>query len=271
MLKNFIVLGLSVFCAMAAPAQTRTSYAEYLLGPMDVVHIDVQGEDEIEGEYRVTSAGTIHLPFYGSVHVSGLSESEAEEAVSEALGEYLRRPVARVRIKEFNSKPISVLGAVKEPGKLDVPGPISLLNAIIEAGGFSADAGSSLTVVRRAPNGLTDRLVVPIAALEEGQYRYDIPIFSNDIITVSELEPIYVFVQGAVARSGRQEWRAGEPITLTAAIAFAGGPSERASSKVVIRRNAGAGSLDRIRVDYKARPDFLLHSGDVVEVKESFF
>ncbi len=263
----FLSLVLSAGCAWA---QAEDLYREYRLGPMDVVSVDIQGEDELAGDYRVTAGGVINLPFYGPVEVRGLTEGETAQAIAEVLGEYLLRPVVRARIVEFNSKPISVLGAVNEPGKLDVPGPISLLNAVVEAGGLAETAGSTLTVVRRADNGLTASLTVPVDALQAGEPRYDIPVVSNDIITVSAVDELYIYLQGSVEMAGRQEWTDGNPITLAAAIARAGGPSDRASSKVIVRRPT-AGGLEEIRVDLREQPDFLLHNGDVVEVKESFF
>ncbi len=269
---KFIAVAL-VWCCIPvlAHGQSGNSYQEYRLGPMDVVTIEVQGEDEIKGEYRVTTGGMIDLGFYGDVEVAGLSETQLSDRITATLKEFLLRPIVRVRIDEFNSKPISVLGAVSNPGKLPIPGPLSLLNAIIEAGGFTNEAGSTLTVVRRAENGLTSTLQIPVDQLQAGASRYDIPVFSNDVITVSKVAPIYIYFQGSVENVGRQDWAEQTPITLGAAIAYAGGPSERASSKAVVRRTGKDGKTETLKVNYRANPGFQLLNGDVVEIKESFF
>ena len=271
-MRFFQAIVISACCTLSvAQGQTGSSYQEYHLGPMDVVRVVVQGEDEIAGDYRVTTGGMIDLGFYGDIPVAGLSESQLADRITDTLEQFILHPIVRVRIEEFNSKPISVLGAVKNPGKLGIPGPVKLLNAIIEAGGFSEGVGSTITVVRRAENGLTDTLEIPIDALQTGVGNYDIPVFSNDVITVSEVDPIYIYFQGSVATSGRQEWPEQQPITLGAAIAYAGGPSERASSKAIIQRQVPGQAAKTIKVNYRSNPDFRLQHGDVVEIKESFF
>jgi protein involved in polysaccharide export with SLBB domain len=80
---------------------------------------------------------------------------------------------------------------------------------------------------------------------------------------------------GEVARNGALTFKSTDRITLLAAISQAGGLTERAASKILIKRNQGAAAQE-IAVDYKRiiggkDPDVELREGDVIVVKESFF
>lgn len=272
-------------CALAAavylvaPAWGQGSpVGAYRIGPRDVVAIRVFEEAQLDGDFRVNEDGTIRLPLVGNVLAEGLTEEELAARLKEVLEEgLLQRASVSAEVTEFRSRPISVLGAVRQPGSLNYPGRLTLIEALTAAGGLSGSQGTSIHVLRRAANGLTDQITIPVAALlVEADPDVNIPIFANDLINVPPAQDLTVYLLGEVGGAGAITFKSTERVTLLAAIARAGGLSERASNKIRLQRRSPDGKVEEIIVHYKRllageEPDPVLHEGDVIIVKESFF
>src|SRR5690606_32891886 len=97
--------------------------------------------------------GSIRLPQYGRVSVTGLTIREAEAAIKDKLQPYFRMLEVTVGIAEYGSRPVSVLGAVNKPGVYHLKGPQRLVEVLSVAGGPRQDAGYRVTVTRRASEG----------------------------------------------------------------------------------------------------------------------
>lgn len=252
--------------------------AGYRLGPRDRVAIRVFEEPGLSGEFTVNEDGTIRLPLVGNVPAEGLTEDGFALRLKEVLErQLLQRASVSVEILEFRSRPISVLGAVRQPGNLNFSGRLTLLEAITAAGGLTESHGDSIHVLRRASNGLTDQVSVPIDdLLVRADPDVNLPIFANDLINVPAAAEITVYLLGEVSSPGAISFKSTERVTLLAAIARAGGLTERASSKIRIQRPGPGGKPSEIVVRYKRllageEPDPDLERGDVIIVKESFF
>ncbi len=264
---------LSFLLATAAQAQGAGPYASYRIGPMDLVSVEVLEDDSLDAETRVTEAGTIELPHVDPVTVAGLTTHEAALALGKALEKYLQRATVTLRIIEYRSQPITLLGAVRKPGTLPFSGRWTLIDAVTEAGGLT-ETGGDILVLRRASNGLSDQILIDRRELlEHGNPDVNIPLFPNDLINVPVATDITVFLIGEVASPGAVVFRSTDRITLLAALARAGGLTGRASNKVLVRRFESGAEL---RVNYKkllagSQPDVELSDGDLIIVKESFF
>ena len=152
----------------------------------------------------------------------------------------MQRASVDVQVIEFRSRPISVIGAVKQPGNLGFSGRWTLLEALTAAGGLTDNHGNVVYVLRRADNGLSDQVAIRLDdLLVRGDPKANIPIFANDLINVPETVEITVYCLGEVGRPGALVFKSNERITLLAAIAHAGGLTDRASSKILIKRAAG--------------------------------
>ena len=259
--------------APASQGQGAGPSALYRIGPMDLVSVEVLEDDSLDTETRVTEAGAIELPHVGSVTVAGMTPGEAAAALSKALEKYLQRATVTLRIVEHRSQPITLLGAVRKPGTLPFSGRWTLIDAVTEAGGLT-ETGGNILVLRRASNGLSDQIVIDARELlERGNADLNITLFPNDLINVPVATTVTVFLIGEVASRGAMLFKSTDRITLLAALARAGGLTERASNKVIVRRFE---SGDELSVNYKkllagTRPDIELADGDLIIVKESFF
>ncbi len=250
----------------------------YRLGPKDLVRIRVYEVPELNVETRISESGAASLPLIGDVPASGLTEAEFGARLKQLLeSRYVNRASVAVQVIEFRSRPITLIGAVKTPGNLAFPGRWTLLDALAAAGGLGDNHGDLIYVLRRAENGLSDQVEITVADLfVRGDPDANVPIQANDLINVPSQVEISVYCLGEVRQPGALAFRSTDRITLLAVLARAGGFTDRASKRVVIKRRVGDTLGQEIEVDYKKVlagkvPDPPLGEGDVVVVKESLF
>ena len=157
------------------------------LGAGDVFDIRVYGEEELTGTYRVAQDGTIDFPLVGRIEVAGLEPPLVAETVRRRLqdGEYLVNPQVSLFVKEYNSKRISVIGAVQRPGTFPISSGLTAVQAISLAGGFTSLASRNETVMTRRVEGELRRFRVPAEDITQGEAD-DVLVQTGDIIYVPE-------------------------------------------------------------------------------------
>lgn len=258
------------------PAQTVAIGATYRLGPKDLIEIKVYEVPELNVEVRIGETGAVNLPLIGEVPAQGLTEAEFAQRLKLLLeSKYVNRASVSVEVRDFRSRPIVVIGAVRSPGNLAFPGRWTLIEALAAAGGVGEAHGDFVYVMRRAENGLTDQISIRIDDLfVHGDPKANIPIFANDLINVPTTVEVTVFALGEVLSPGAIRFKSTERITVLSVIARAGGLSDRASKKLSIKRRKGESLQEEVEVDYKRilagkEPDVTLSDGDVLVVKES--
>lgn len=296
MKKIALFLQIAALSAAAALAQTATQTlapatsppatspaalvdASYRIGARDLLQLTVDEDKSLDGEHRVTETGFINVRLLGDVQVAGKTALEAAAQIKRLLEERLMQKASvDVQVKEFRSRPIAIIGAVKQPGNLAFSGRWTLLEALTAAGGLTEEHGGVVYILRRAENGLSDQITIDLDDLmARGLREVNVPLFANDLVNVPGSIEINVYCLGEIARPGALAFKSNERITLLAAIARAGGLTDRAGKKILIRRSSRSGIPDQeIVVDYKQilagkAADIDLKQGDVIVVKESFF
>ena len=251
---------------------------DYPLGPKDLLDIRVFEIPELNLERRVTDAGTIDLPLLGDFSVQGLTAPQVRDKLQTMLTtKYVNRANVSIVVKEYGSKPISMLGAVQKTGSLNVSGQWTLLQAISAAGGLTDRAGKTIYVMRRSDNGLSDTIQVSVEDLLHGaSSKWNVPLQPGDIVNVEAKRSVRVFCLGAVKTPGALDFDGDDRITLLSVIAKAGGFTDKAASKVRIKRRGSDGKDTEMVVSFSRivsgkDPDPVLRADDVVIVKESFF
>jgi len=237
---------------------------DYILGPGDLIAIDVFQVDELEGTVRVSSTGYIKLPLTGKIKVGGLTVAEAEAEIREKLLRYLQDPIVNVFVQEYRSQNITVLGAIRSPQVYTVTRQNFLLDILSVAGGLTADAGDICYIQRKG-----ETIIVNIRdLLIGGQVNLNIPVFAGDIVHVPSGGVF--FVNGSVNAPGSFVMRG--TVTLTQAILMAKGMAFNAKkSQIRIYRDSGKETLDFIEADYDSilnnqNKDILLKDKDIVIV-----
>ena len=263
--------------AQETPPNPIANANEYTIGPRDVVEIHVLELPEMNLERRVSDSGSIDLPLIGQVNVAGSTAPEVRDRIASALTKYVNHPNVLFSVKEYNNKPVSVLGAVLKPGSLSISGKWTLMQAITAAGGLNDKAGRKILVLRRADNGMSDTLEVDTEDLfQNATDLWNIPILPADVINIPPKQSFTIFCIGEVKGSGAIQFESTDRVTLLSLISKAGGLSVRASKKIRIKRRGPDGKDFEQVVDFGKIlsgqvEDPVLQPNDVVVIKQSFF
>ncbi len=228
---------------------------EYRVGPKDLLEISVFGADELSRTVRVSEDGKVSLPLLGEVLVDGLTKSELEKKLADLLGEkYVQNPQVTVFIREYQSKRVSVLGAVEKPGPYQLLGRQTLMQIVSEAGGLTRDAGSDIIIIRQLPDGTSTSLRISIDDLFlKGDAKLNVPLEAGDIVNIPVDKLVAVYVFGQVKNPGALQVKKSAMPTLLQAIAQAGGFTDRAArGGVVIKRKDETGKEKEIKVNARS-------------------
>jgi polysaccharide export outer membrane protein len=258
-------------------ADSQASASDAPIGPRDVIEVKVFQDPSLNTKMTVTDDGRITMPLLGKVDVSGLTPNELETRIKTMLeAKYINKADVSVSVIEAGSKPISVIGAVTHPGRIGITGNISLIQAITQAGGLAIGYGRTLYVLRTASNGLTEQIGIDIDDLMvNGNPDLNLPLRANDVINVPIDSQINIYILGEVMRPGSVQFRRSQTPTLLQALAAAGGPTDRASNAVILKRVVN--SVEKtFKYDFKKiidgrQNDVVLLDGDRVVFRESFF
>lgn len=271
-LKLLSILWLTGLCLQVF---SQGYQVHYNTGPGDLLKISVINLEEMNGEYRVDTLGYISLPYIGRTLARGVTITELQKKISEKLEEgYLNNPQVLVEVKEFRFQPISVIGSVKNPGRLETLDlDIDLLEAITQAGGITQEAGNRILVMRKSSSGRNRTLTINLSdLLIEGQARLNIPLFPGDTVNIPAKKPLVVSVLGEVMSPGEYKFSSDSRTTLLKVIAAAGGFTTYArQNKLTVKREVD-GATESIRVNAKAISegkvdDFEIHHNDLVIVR----
>ncbi len=277
MRRSILILVATALLLPGLAAQELASTALYRLGPRDKIQIQVDELEGLDRELEVAEDGSVTIPEVGRVEAEGLTGEQLGVRVRTLLeSRGVRKATVNVSVTTRSSRPVSILGAVSNPGVHHVPRRATLMEVILGAGLAEAH-GTDIVVSRRASNGLSDEVRIAVEdLLETGDTRVNIPIFAGDLIRVPPVRELTVYFLGAVGETGRQTFRGDEPVTLLTTLVSAGGLSDTASNKILIRRLDASGERREIVVNYRRilngeEPDVELQGGDIISVKESFF
>ena len=128
---------------------------EYLIGPADVLQVSVWKNEALSRTVPVRPDGMITLPLVNEVKAAGLSPMELRQVIKKDLTEYLPNPEVSVIVMEMHSFNVSVLGEVHKAGRYQFKGPVTVLDALAEAGGITEFASpSDMYVLRHDGSGV---------------------------------------------------------------------------------------------------------------------
>ncbi len=229
-----LVLGLVVAAWMTASAQTAV-----VIGERDVVQLTVIGVDtEMSGKQTVDDAGNIKLPLIQTVKIAGLTEDAAAAHITKLLKEYYIDPRVTVVIVERAQRFVTVVGAVRKPGKQPIREdmPTYLVEAMQTAEPLP-EADTTRVSLRRS--GSSQEEVFNVEQLmRSADPAGRVAVANGDVITVPLRRMMQVFVVGAVSKPG--PYQIPEQGTLGEAINAAGGFSADADVTRISIRHDGA-------------------------------
>jgi polysaccharide export outer membrane protein len=263
-----------------APEAEPPAHAEYLVGPGDVLEVTVFGNDDLSRIPTVQTSGSIALPLLGEVQVAGLTIAEIRRKVTNLLAkDYLVNPQVEVKVREYQSQFVSVVGEVNSPGRKPLRGRTRLIDVLVEAGGFRPSASGEVIIARTdgafdgGERSISVRISQSASPSMQDLVNLELPLRNGDIVTA--LPKSYVTVDGEVNRPGR--YAIESDLTVTGAVSLAGGLTRFGSSSVKVRRaDPTGGGAKIIEVDLKdvrngKQPDLPLRPNDVVTVTRRLF
>jgi polysaccharide export outer membrane protein len=165
------------------PAPTLST----VVGPGDLFEVSVLGEKDLPKEYRVQPDGTVDFPYLDRVMVAGLEPQQIEELLKQQLEskKILVGPQVTLVVKQYNSKKVSVIGAVAKPGSLPWSEGMKLVDAISLSGGLTALADGDRVRVTRLVGAKTVTATISIDDITDGKLG-DIPLQAGDTIKVDQ-------------------------------------------------------------------------------------
>ncbi len=288
----------STLCAAeagSAVAKVPGAAADYQIGPNDKLKIDVSGIEELEAEVRVSASGSIAAPHLGRLYVAGLTPGELEDRIAHELTtrSLVRDPQVSVSIEEYNSQPIYVLGAVKQPGQYMMSRSMTVVDAITTAGGLDPLTSGRYILVRRGkskaaalqnPNEDSVEEGEPVfrielkRLLEQGDVSQDVQLMAGDVVQVPMRKPEMFYVIGEVSHPGAFEFKGDQEGSMLAsrALGWAGGAGRTADlSDAILIRNTDGGrqeiALNFKRILKGKDPDAVVQADDLIFVPSSTF
>lgn len=261
-----VVLAASSFVSGQTVDAFKEVLTSYRLGPDDQIVVSVADSEEIANRsVQIDTNGEAGLPLLGRLKVGGLTVRQFEQDLAERLKTYYKNPQVTVTISEFRSQPVSVIGAVKQPGVHQLRGAKTLIEMLSLAGGLRDDAGNSVKVTRRKewgpvplPGAVADpsgEFTVGEVALREimmaRRPEANIRIRPNDVITIPKADLVYVI--GEVNKSGGFVLAERADMSVLQAVSMAGGLTKLAGGKNarILRPTANGGTREEIAVDLR--------------------
>lgn len=284
----------------ALAGSSTASPSDYRLGAEDLLEIAVFDAPELNRSVRISSGGEISLPLIGSVRAAGLTPNELESVLEELLRRsYMKDPHVSVFVRELVSHAVSVFGAVRKPGVVQIRGSRTLLEVLSMAEGLDADAGDTVIVQRGSlpqenppdvptdpqtnsakpatpePPADSDFIQVNLKELlESGDPRHNVLVYPGDIVKVARAGIVYVV--GEVKKPGGFVLKNNENISVLQAIALGEGLTRTAArgSARIIRTDPRTGErtekpIDLGKILAGKQPDPLLQPRDIVFVPNS--
>lgn len=237
------------------------------VGPGDTLAVAIMGPGGANANVTVDADGNIVVPFIGTMKAAGKTPAAIGQQIAGALRTkgFLDNAQVAVEVTAVRSRVVSILGQVARPGRYALPGHLSLLELLAEAGGSTASAGN-LAVLIRQVDGKQQRISLYLDNSQNpSQALQDTELTANDIVFVPQVQKFYVY--GEVGKPGAYPVEDG--LNVMRAIAIAGGLTSRGSDRRIQleHKDDTTGKLDSEGANL-VDP---VHAGDVVRVGERFF
>ena len=263
----------------------------YVLGSGDQLSLKVQDMEDIPDKpIRVDPDGGLDLPLVGHMQAAGLTLAQFRAALVEKLRKYITDPQVSANLVDNQSRPVSVIGEVGQPGVHQLSGPRNLIEVISEAGGTKPEAGPRVILTRqtsRGPLPLSGAMVDETGRYSTASISLDdlmssknpaqnITILPNDVVSIPKGDVVYVV--GSVQRPGGFPLQSRETISLLQAVSLAQGikPDAAQGAAKILRQRAGSsgGTPEEIPVDVKRifagkAPDVPLRANDILFIPGS--
>lgn len=244
------------------PQMNLATPQNYVLGPGDMLVIDVYGASQDALKLTVSPDGDITIPGFGPIQVSGITVSAAQAKIQRKLGDYYENSSIKTSLGQTRTIMVNVMGEVRTPGTYTLSAFATVFHALYRAGGINR-----LGTLRDIKVFRQGRLITVVDVYEfilNGRLAGNVRLQDNDVIQVGPYDCI-VDVEGNVKRPMAYEMRKGE--SLATLLKYCGGFRGDAYKKSlrVERRNGQMKSIHNVEeFDFA---DFKVEDGDEIAVE----
>jgi len=186
-----VLLGLPVFACQSTPSQgtlpepTYTPSDEIRLSPGDSIELKFPYTEEFDETQTILPDGNISLPLIGAIQAAGKTPYQLQKELFASYSKHLQHPELSVIVRSLYDRKVYVGGAVTEPGLIEMPGPLTLTEAIMEAGGFDMEeAAISNVLLIRQKGKLRQAYALNLKAPMTGQSYEPVYLEPKDIVYV---------------------------------------------------------------------------------------
>ena len=189
--RNFSLVTAVLVCAAACSMSRADEPAvipdpsDYRIGIEDVLDIAVWNVAELQKTVPVRPDGKISLPLVNDVVAAGLTPMELRDQLTKKIAAYVQNPDVSVVVREIRSLKVSVIGQVRTPGRYDLRGPSTVLDALALAGGFTDFAARRKITILRSSGTTVQRLRFDYdAAVSRASVKNNVLVKPGDIVVV---------------------------------------------------------------------------------------
>jgi polysaccharide export outer membrane protein len=267
-----VVLLLASVPALAqTPAPAQQQDKDYIIGPEDILEIQVWGNKDLNQAVFVRPDGRTSLPLVGEIGVAGKTVQQLQDHLTNVYEKTVKGAVVTVIVREIKSRPIYFIGGFGKPGVMQLTRELTLLQAISVVGGVSpngdAEKGFVLRGDKRIPIDF-NRLV------QRGDLSQNPKLEPGDSVVVPLADAVYV--NGEVKSPGAVKYTG--DLTILRALTQVGGLTPLAAGGRVDILRGNVEKKERIRVDVDKmmrspdeNPDIRLQPNDIVFVPQRLF
>lgn len=268
---------IAILIALAVSARVSAQPgADYVVGPQDVLVIQLFDQADLSGKYVVETDGSFSFPLIGRVTAGGLTLRGVERLLKEELSNgFFKNPQLTVSVEQYRSQRVFVVGEVRSPGSYALTGDVSLIEMLARAGSTTSTATGEAVIVRPKPGrqvpgpllpeaeDSSDVTRVDLKQLQEGRLSMNLSLRDGDTIFIPKAELLYVL--GQVRSPGA--YPVAKETTVLQALALAGGVTDRGAANRVQMVRIVNGKKTETKV---ALSDLVL-PGDTILVPERYF
>lgn len=244
------------------PQMNMPTPQNYVLGPGDLLVVDVYGASQEALKLTVSPDGDITVPGFGPIQVSGITVSAAQSKIQRKLGDYYQSSTIKTSLGQTRTIMVNVMGEVRTPGTYTLSAFATVFHALYRAGGINR-----LGTLRNIKVFRQGRLVTVVDVYEfilNGRLAGNVRLQDNDVIQVGPYDCI-VEIEGHVKRPMAYEMRKNE--SLATLMNYCGGFAGDAYKKSlrVERKNGQMKSVHNVEeFDFA---DFKVEDGDEIAVE----
>jgi polysaccharide biosynthesis/export protein len=144
--------------SQTTPKGAATTDPNYIIGPQDVLEIDVWQETELTKTIPVRPDGKVSLPLVNDLQAAGLTPTQLGDELTKRLKKFVTDPQVTVIVTAINSQRVYILGEATRPGAYPLLPGMTVLQALSSAGGFTIFADVKKVYVLRKEGGKQEKL-----------------------------------------------------------------------------------------------------------------